>query len=83
MQVLRPELDDVIISPFAVIATFASQGATLVLTLCCFCGVSNYKGVDLGHFLFLEGKRHCSCFVWPFVLEGSLKYLFYFFCGQK
>ena len=56
MQVLRPELDDVIISPFAVIATFASQGATLVFTLCCFCGVTNYKGSISGTFFFLKEK---------------------------
>ena len=80
---LRPELDDVIISPFAVIATFASQGATLVLiNFVLFLWREQLQGVDLGYFLFLEGKRHCSCFVWPFVFEGSLKYLV-FFCGQK
>ena len=56
MQVLRPELDDVIISPVAVIATFASQGVTLLLTLCCFCGVSNYKPWISGTFFFLKEK---------------------------
>ena len=56
MQVLRPELDDVIISPFAVNATFASQGATLLLTLCCFCGVSICKGWSSGTFFFLKEK---------------------------
>ena len=56
MQVLRPELDDVIISPFAVIATFASQGVTLLLTLCCFFGVSNLKRRISGTFFFLKEK---------------------------
>ena len=56
MQVLRPELDDVIISPFAVTATFASQGVTLLLTLCCFFGVSNYKRRISGTFFFLKEK---------------------------
>ena len=56
MQVLRPELDDVIIFPFAVISTFASQGVTLLLTLCCFFGVSNYKRRISGTFFFLKEK---------------------------
>ena len=44
------------LDPFAVIATFASQGVTLLLTLCCSCGVSNYKRRISGTFFFLKEK---------------------------
>ena len=41
MQVLGLERDDVIISPFAVIVTVSSYGATLLLTLFFLCGESS------------------------------------------
>ena len=44
------------LDPVAVIATFASQGVTLLLTLCCFFGVSNYKRRISGTFFFLKEK---------------------------